>query len=107
LIIHPGCVAAREPHCGGIVDLRLRSGYDNSPATTGTFYGQAMTAGDICTVAGTGRCAFGGYGSPASSAGLCLNGPLTGLATNPAENLLIDDFDNMRVCMVSGGPHDR
>ena len=37
-------------------------------ATTGTFYGQAMTAGDIYTVAGNGTAGFSGDGGPATSA---------------------------------------
>ncbi len=39
-------------------------------ASTGTFYGQAMTAGDIYTVAGNGTSGFSGDGGPATSAEL-------------------------------------
>jgi len=39
-------------------------------ATTGTFYGQAMTAGDIYTVAGNGAAGFSGDGGRATSADL-------------------------------------
>ena len=39
-------------------------------ASTGTFYGQAMTAGDIYTVAGDGTRGFSGDGGPATSAEL-------------------------------------
>ena len=39
-------------------------------ASTGTFYGQAMTAGDIYTVAGNGTAGFSGDGGPATSAEL-------------------------------------
>ena len=39
-------------------------------ATSGTFYGQAMTAGDIYTVAGNGTFGFAGDGGPAASAEL-------------------------------------
>ena len=36
--------------------------------STGTFYGQAMTAGDIYTVAGgTGAVGFAGNGGPATA----------------------------------------
>src|SRR5260370_27505336 len=35
---------------------------------TGTFYGQAMTAGDIYTVAGDGTAGFAGDGGPAVKA---------------------------------------
>jgi hypothetical protein len=37
-------------------------------AATGTFYGQAMTAGDIYTIAGNGTPGFAGQGGPATSA---------------------------------------
>src|SRR5262249_41853216 len=36
----------------------------------GTFYGRAMTTGDIYTVAGNGTAGFGGDGGPAASAEL-------------------------------------
>ena len=39
-------------------------------AQTGTFYGQAMTAGDIYTVAGDGRPGYSGDGGPATNAEL-------------------------------------
>lgn len=39
---------------------------------TGTFYGQAMTAGDIYTVAGTGSSGPLGDGGPATAAQLIL-----------------------------------
>ena len=39
-------------------------------ASTGTFYGQAMTAGNIYTIAGNGNDGFGGDGGPAASAEL-------------------------------------
>src|SRR5260370_38398683 len=38
--------------------------------TTGTFYGQAMTTGDIYTVAGNGTAELIGDGGPATAAGL-------------------------------------
>ena len=39
-------------------------------ATTGTFYGQAMTAGDIYTVVGSGQVGYGGDGGLATKAKL-------------------------------------
>jgi hypothetical protein len=37
------------------------------PASTGTFFGQAMTANDIYTIAGDGTSGFGGDGGPAAN----------------------------------------
>ena len=65
---------------------------------TGTFYGQAMTAGDIYTVAGNGSFDFSGDGGPAIRAGL--NVPF-GVAVDGAGNLLIADFGNRRVRVVA------
>ena len=64
--------------------------------TTGTFYGQAMTAGDIYTVAGDGTKGFSGSGGPATSAEL--NDPLG--VTVSAGSLMIADYGNHRVRMV-------
>jgi len=48
---------------------------------TGMFYGQAMTAGDIYTIAGSGKAGLGGDGGPAAKAGLVLT-PGAGLAVD-------------------------
>jgi secreted PhoX family phosphatase len=65
--------------------------------TTGTFYGQAMTAGHIYTIAGGGTTGLGN-GGPATSAELA--GP-RGLAVDGAGNLLIADSGNERVRVVA------
>jgi hypothetical protein len=65
---------------------------------TGTFYGRAMTAGDIYTVAGNGKTGFGGDGGPATSAEV--NFP-EGVAIDAAGNLVIADSDNNRVRVVA------
>jgi trimeric autotransporter adhesin len=67
-------------------------------ATSGTFYGQAMTAGDIYTVAGTGRFGFSGDGGPAISAELGFPGSV---AVDAAGNLVIADGGNYRVRVVA------
>jgi trimeric autotransporter adhesin len=67
-------------------------------AASGTFYGRAMTAGDIYTVAGDGTGGFSGDGSPATSAEL--NRP-KGVAVDGAGNLVIADFGNDRVRVVA------
>jgi ribulose-5-phosphate 4-epimerase/fuculose-1-phosphate aldolase len=66
-------------------------------ATTGTFYGQAMTAGDIYTIAGDGMKRFSGDGGPATSAGLSC----TAVAVDAAGNLVIADIVNNRVRVVA------
>jgi trimeric autotransporter adhesin len=67
-------------------------------ASTGTFYGQAMTAGDIYTVAGDGKYGYSGNGGPATSAEL---GNPRGVAFDGAGNLVIDDTGNDRVRVVA------
>ena len=67
-------------------------------ASTGTFYGQAMTAGDIYTVAGDGHA-----GSPATAArppAPSSHGP-DGVAVDGAGNLVIADTGNSRVRVVA------
>jgi YVTN family beta-propeller protein len=66
--------------------------------STGTFYGVAMTAGDIYTVAGNGTQGYSGDGGPASSASF--NGVLQ-VALDREGNLVLDDFNNQRVRMVA------
>jgi trimeric autotransporter adhesin len=68
-------------------------------AATGTFYGVAMTAGDIYTVAGNGKLGFSGDGGPATKAEMA--GP-EGVAADRAGNLLINDSVNDRVRQVTG-----
>jgi sugar lactone lactonase YvrE len=67
-------------------------------ASTGTFYGKPMTAGDIYTVAGTGTPGFSGDGGPATSAELA--GPES-VAVDAAGNLVIADTFNKRVRVVA------
>jgi trimeric autotransporter adhesin len=68
-------------------------------AKTGTFYGQAMTAGHIYTVAGDGTAGYSGDGGPATAAELNAPG---GLTVDPAGNLVIADTENDRVRVVAG-----
>jgi DNA-binding beta-propeller fold protein YncE len=67
-------------------------------ARTGTFYGQAMTAGDIYGVAGTGTRRFSGDGGPATGADLAIP---TAVALDRSGNLLIADAGNDRVRAVA------
>jgi trimeric autotransporter adhesin len=65
---------------------------------TGTFYGQAMTAGHIYTIAGAGAAGFSGDGGPATSADLNLP---EGVAVDRAGNVVIDDYQNNRIRVVA------
>jgi trimeric autotransporter adhesin len=67
-------------------------------AHTGTYYGQAMTAHHIYTIAGNGTNGYAGDGGPATSAEL--SGPF-GLALDQAGNLLIADTGNSRLRAVA------
>ncbi len=67
-------------------------------AATGTFYGRAMTAGDIYTIAGTGGAGFSGDGGPAVKARL--HRP-TGVALDAAGNVLISDSFNERIRVLA------
>jgi hypothetical protein len=67
-------------------------------ARSGTFYGQAMTAGDIYTVAGSANYGFAGDGGPATAA--WLDDP-QGLALDKTGNVVFSDFANARVRVVA------
>jgi trimeric autotransporter adhesin len=66
---------------------------------SGTFYGQAMTAGDIYTVAGNGTSGFSGDGGLATAAELA---DPTYVAVTGQSGLLIADRSNGRLRAVSG-----
>jgi hypothetical protein len=68
-------------------------------AHNGTFYGQAMTAGHIYTIAGDGTAGFSGDGGPATGAELYLP---DAVAVDGAGDLLIADSNNFRVREVTG-----
>ena len=71
-------------------------------ARTGRFYGRAMTAGDIYTVAGNGTAGFSGDGGPGTAAELNL--PMT-VAVDGNGNVVIADTINsaIRVLAVRTG----
>jgi hypothetical protein len=68
------------------------------PVTTGTYYGQSMTAHYIYTIAGTGTASFTGDGGVATSA--TFNGP-SGVSVDAAGNVYISDYTNNRIRMVA------
>jgi trimeric autotransporter adhesin len=92
--------------CGVAVDpsgnLLIADTYDNRirvvAASTGTYYGQAMEAGHIYSIAGDGRHGFSGDGGPATSAEL--NGP-TALVVDSSGNLVITDASSNRIRVVA------
>ena len=67
-------------------------------AAAGTFYGQAMTAGDIYTIAGTGTRGTTGDGGPATSAEV---GEPAGVTLDAMGNLLIATRNGGRVRVVA------
>jgi hypothetical protein len=84
-------------------------------AATGTFYGQAMTTGDIYTIAGTGNYGYSGDGGPATAADLSLtpqgdgkidlSEPWPVLRADHAGNIVLGDsnFCHIRVIATSTG----
>jgi hypothetical protein len=66
--------------------------------TTGTYYGTAMTAGDIYTIAGNGSDGYSGDGGPATSALYFASD----VAVDGSGNVLIADTDNDRIRVVAG-----
>ena len=86
----------------GSGNLVIADSFDNRirvvAATSGTFYGTAMTAGDIYTVAGTGTAAFAGDGGPATAAELYFP---NATAVDGAGNLVIADFYNNRIRVIA------
>jgi trimeric autotransporter adhesin len=67
-------------------------------AATGRYYGRAMTAGHIYTIAGKGAAGFSGDGGPAVQARL--HRP-TGVALDAAGNVLISDSFNERIRVLA------
>jgi trimeric autotransporter adhesin len=67
-------------------------------AVTGTFYGIAMTAGDIYTIAGSSTEGYGGDGGPATSAKLAFP---AGVSVDAAGNVVIADTASSRIRVVA------
>ena len=84
-------------------NLVISDGFNNRvrvvAAKTGTFYGKAMTKGDIYTIAGNGTAGFGGDGGPGTSAEL---NDQEGVEADGAGNVLIADVFNERIRVVAG-----
>jgi hypothetical protein len=67
------------------------------PAASGTYFGRAMTADDIYTIAGTGTAGFSGDGGPAAAAELSLP---TGVAVDGHGDLYVSDLLNNAIRFV-------
>ena len=67
-------------------------------ASTGTFDGQPMTAGNIYTIAGTGTVGFSGDGGPATAAEFTTT---EGVAVDRQGNLVVTDYGANRVRAVA------
>jgi hypothetical protein len=73
------------------------------PTTSGTYFGQAMTAGDIYTVAGNGipqSIGSSGIGGPATAAKFDTFQDGGGIALDASGDLAIADPGNGRICFV-------
>ena len=71
------------------------------PATTGTQWGQSMTAGDIYTIAGSSSGTSGSSGDGGAATSALLDDP-TGVALDSAGDLYIADSGNNRIQEVRG-----
>src|SRR5579859_7106010 len=96
-LFSPMSVAA-DPHGNLVIDDNTNDRIRLVAVKTGTFYGQAMTAGDIYTVAGNGTLGFSGDGGPATSAALYNPGAV---AVDSNGNLVIYDGNNLRIRLVA------
>jgi hypothetical protein len=67
--------------------------------SSGTFYGQHMTKGDIYTVAGVGQPGYSGDGGPATAAEILPQG----IAVDASGNLVIADSQRIRVVAAKTG----
>ena len=92
------CTVAVGPAGNAVLNNSLGNVIQVAAARTGTFYGRAMTAGHIYTVAGNGSRGFSGDGGPATQAELA--GP-PGAGVDGAGNILIGDEGNERVRVVA------
>lgn len=67
------------------------------PASTGSFFGRAMTAGHLYQIAGNGQLTVSG-GKLATRTGI---GQISGLAADPHGNLVLGDNDNEHILVLA------
>lgn len=84
----------------------LDSRIQEVPATSGTSFGIAMTAGDMYTIAGSATGVFGSTGDGGPGYAALLNDPF-GLAVDAAGNVYIADSGNNRVQELAAAAHSQ
>jgi hypothetical protein len=94
--LQPVAVAADE--AGNLIVTDASQRVRVVAASTGTFYGQKMTADDIYTIAGNGTAGFAGNGGPARSAEFSRVG---GVAVDRHGNVLVTDTPNNVVWAIA------
>ena len=97
---HSGNVLFSQDYYGGTfpVNMYVVDRVKVLAARSGRFYGQAMKAGDVYTIAGNGKAGRRGDGGPALDAEMDIPG---GLAVDSAGNVLIEDTYNDRIRLVA------
>jgi hypothetical protein len=97
------------PVNGTVIDSAGNVVFDSSSAIrvlvaaahTGTFYGLAMTAGHLYSIAGDGGYGFAGDGGPATKANFRYP---SGLAVDHSGNVLLSDSQNNRIRVSPSRP---
>lgn len=84
-----------------LISQGRREGVRVLALSSGTYYGKAMTAGDVYSVAGDGNATFSGQGTPGVSAQFYGYSDL-GLAADVAGNILIGDNGNNDLRVLAG-----
>jgi hypothetical protein len=70
------------------------------PKANGTYFGQAMTANSVYTIAGNGSAGYSGVGRVATTAQMNNGGQSSGLIVDSAGNIYIADVGNTRIFFI-------
>jgi uncharacterized protein YheU (UPF0270 family) len=105
LLSTPSGVAVDEAGDLFIADT-LNSRIQEVPATSGTNFGIAMTAGDMYTIAGSATGAFGSSGDGGPGFSALLSDPF-GLSVDGAGNVYVADSGNNRVQELAATTHSQ
>jgi hypothetical protein len=95
-----GPVSGVAPDAAGDLLIATQCKLRVLAATTGTHYGQSMTAGDLYTIAGTATCSDSADGSVAASASLTQVGMV---AVDSSGSVLFSDKSGIRVIAEATG----